>query len=58
MIVVKYHGTMDERDETKIRIRQDMSRNVLDVIVAPVTYFSKETSPDRKFLNGITYDYL
>jgi SWI/SNF-related matrix-associated actin-dependent regulator 1 of chromatin subfamily A len=58
MNVVKYHGTMDEREDTKNRIRQELNKNVLDVIVAPVTYFSKETSPDRKFLNSMTYDYL
>jgi SWI/SNF-related matrix-associated actin-dependent regulator 1 of chromatin subfamily A len=30
----------------------------LDVILAPVTYFQKEKSDDRKFLNKFQYDYL
>jgi len=30
----------------------------LDVILAPVTYFQKEKSDDRKFLNRFKFDYL
>lgn len=34
------------------------SDDTLDVILAPVTYFQKEKSDDRKFLNKFQFDYL
>ncbi|KAL3926939.1 MAG: hypothetical protein SGBAC_013278 [Bacillariaceae sp.] len=34
------------------------SQHQLDVILAPVTYFQKEKSEDRKFLNKFNFDYL
>ena len=63
MNVVKYHGSMLEREELKNTLRQYLpqtrSKNPpLDVILAPVTYFQKEKSDDRKFLNKFRFDYL
>lgn len=36
----------------------DNSQHQLDVILAPVTYFQKEKSEDRRFLNKFNFDYL
>lgn len=62
--VVKFYGTMAEREEIKNHLRQYLSvrgRNgdeTLDVILVPITYFSKEKSDDRSFLKKFRYDYL
>ena len=67
MNVIKYHGTQQEREVMKEDLREHlpkyhnkhvMKRTQLDVIVAPVSYFQKENSPDRKFLSSFKYDYL
>ena len=67
MHVVKYHGSQQEREALKEDLREHlpkyhnkyvMKRTKLDVIVAPVSYFQRENSPDRKFLNSFKYDYL
>jgi SNF2 family DNA or RNA helicase len=67
MSVVKYHGSQQEREGTKELLREHlpkysneyvMKQTTLDVIVAPVSYFQKENSPDRKFLSNFKYDYL
>lgn len=65
--VVKYHGSLKEREVMKEDLREHlpkyrsehtMPRTQLDVIVASVSYFQKENSPDRKFLSNFNYDYL
>ena len=69
MKVIKYHGSLQEREAMKEDLREHLpkyrNRNVmfkprtqLDVIVTSVSYFSKENSPDRKFLSNFKYDYL
>jgi SNF2 family DNA or RNA helicase len=67
MKVFKYHGSQKEREELKENLREHLPKNYnhkmrpqkqLDVIVAPVSYFQKENSPDRKFLSSFKYDYL
>ncbi|OEU16596.1 SNF2_N-domain-containing protein [Fragilariopsis cylindrus CCMP1102] len=67
MSVFKYHGSQKEREELKENLREHLPKNYnhkmspqnqLDVIVAPVSYFQKENSPDRKFLSSFKYDYL
>lgn len=62
-ILFRYHGSQAEREEIQEELRQCLpqneSRNVPpDVILAPVTYFQKEKSDDRKFLNKFRFDYL
>eukprot|EP00934_Nitzschia_sp_Nitz4_P007849 Nitzschia sp. Nitz4//scaffold2_size372955//31330//34835//NITZ4_000361-RA/size372955-augustus-gene-0.353-mRNA-1//1//CDS//3329546590//7839//frame0 len=64
--VVKYHGSLAEREEIQDTLRDYLPRvvggkprkNSLDVILAPVTYFQKEKSDDRRFLNKFKFDYL
>mmetsp|Transcript_27842 Transcript_27842/g.31267 ORF Transcript_27842/g.31267 Transcript_27842/m.31267 type:complete len:1081 (-) Transcript_27842:1872-5114(-) len=65
MKVIKYHGSQQERENMKDNLRgylpnnrKARPQNELDVIVAPVSYFQKENSPDRKFLSSFKYDYL
>ena len=67
MRVMKYYGSMTEREAMKEDLREHLpkyqnkylfKRTHIDVIVAPVSYFSKENSPDRKFLSNFKYDYL
>jgi SWI/SNF-related matrix-associated actin-dependent regulator 1 of chromatin subfamily A len=64
--VVKFHGTMQERedlrDEITARLRaQDQiagRSQEIDVILAPVSYFQKEKATERQFLKRFEYDYL
>jgi SWI/SNF-related matrix-associated actin-dependent regulator 1 of chromatin subfamily A len=61
--VVKYHGSQAERAELKVHLKQFLPGNrsrgpQLDVILTPMTYFQKEKSTDRSFLNMFKYDYL
>ena len=62
--VVKYHGSMAEREEIQDYLRQFLSGKArrrgesLDVILAPLTYFQKEKSDDRSFLRKFKFDYL
>jgi SWI/SNF-related matrix-associated actin-dependent regulator 1 of chromatin subfamily A len=67
MNVLKFYGSQQEREELKERLREHhpnyrsktkKPEQQLDVILAPVTYFQKEVSSDRKFLSGFQYDYL
>lgn len=67
MKVMKYHGSQKEREVMKEDLKEHLPkyrnkyttrRTQLDVIVAPVSYFQKENSPDRKFLSSFKYDYL
>jgi SWI/SNF-related matrix-associated actin-dependent regulator 1 of chromatin subfamily A len=45
------------RNKKWSQARQEMGGR-LDVILAPVTYFQKEKSEDRKFLNKFNFEYL
>jgi hypothetical protein len=65
--VLKYYGSQEQREELNQRLRQyhpdrlasgSRPRNPIDVVVAPVTYFQNEKSPDRKLLSRIDYEYL
>ena len=64
--VVKYHGTLTERDDLQENLRPYLPAGgrrrqpdeELDVILAPITYFSKEKSDDRSFLKKFQYDFL
>ena len=62
--VLKYHGTMAEREEIKEYLRDFMNGKAerhgetLDVILAPLTYFQKEKSDDRSFLRKFKFNYL
>ena len=62
--VVKFHGTIAEREGIKEYLRQFLSGNArsgddtLDVILAPMTYFQKEKSDDRSFLRKFRYTYM
>ena len=62
--VVKFHGTMAEREQIKAYLRQFTSGRAgrggetVDVIIVPITYFQKEKSDDRSFLKKFRYDYL
>lgn len=64
MSVIKYHGTQDEREELKSTLRNYLPKRwkkgtpMIDVILAPITYFQKETSEDRDFLRKFNFDYL
>lgn len=61
LAVVKYHGTQKERRELQQTIRELLEREegALDIVLAPITYFQKETSEDRSFLrNVVKFDYL
>ncbi len=63
--VIKYHGSMAERQELQEKLRlyipgrkRMMGMDPLDVILAPITLFQKEKSDDRSFLRKFRYDYL
>ena len=64
LVVVKYHGSMEERgilrDQLKQfqRGRKKRAGAELDVVLAPITYFQKENSDDRSFLRKFSWDYL
>jgi len=58
----RYHGSQNEREEIKDELWEylpgNKSQGLLDVILAPVTYYQKEKSDDRRFLNKFRYDYM
>ena len=66
--VVRYHGTMAERQEQQQELRIHLPEGKfkrkasgikpLDVILAPITYFQKEKSDDRSFLRKFRFSYL
>ncbi|KAL3920576.1 MAG: hypothetical protein SGILL_003192 [Bacillariaceae sp.] len=65
--VLCYYGSQDEREELNHRLREYHPDRLaagkrpaqgMDVVVAPVTYFQNEKSPDRKLLSRIDYEYL
>mmetsp|Transcript_14588 Transcript_14588/g.35477 ORF Transcript_14588/g.35477 Transcript_14588/m.35477 type:complete len:1202 (+) Transcript_14588:225-3830(+) len=61
-----YHGSMEEREALRDRLEEHLPKyrkhnkpsRHLDCIVAPSTYFSKESSDDRKFLTRFRFNYL
>lgn len=59
----RYHGSQAEREQIQEELRQYLPTNnsktkTLDVILVPVTYYQKEKSDDRKFLNKFRFNYL
>jgi SNF2 family DNA or RNA helicase len=62
MQVVKYHGTMEERAELKHKLRAYLRKQKgapeVDVVLASISYFQKESSEDRHFLGKFKYDYM
>jgi len=64
MKVIKYHGSMAEReviqDELQKHLpgRRQYPDDCLDALLVPVTYYQKEKSDDRRFLNKFKFDYL
>jgi len=62
--VVKYHGTMAERDELQHELRQFLPGKKkqpgaeIDVVLVPITYFQKEKSDDRGFLRKFSWNYM
>jgi len=65
MKVVKYHGSMQEREE----LQQEMNakylskkgrkaKEQLDVVLTTFSYFSKEKSDDRSFLRKFNFNYM
>ena len=58
LTVVKYHSALQERRELQHTIRHLADTASLDIVLAPITYFSKEASDDRAFLRKIQFDYL
>lgn len=67
MHIIKYHGSMTERDELKEELRKHLpSRNgranpnvrPVDVVLTTFSYFSGEKSDDRSFLKKFQFDYL
>jgi SWI/SNF-related matrix-associated actin-dependent regulator of chromatin subfamily A containing DEAD/H box 1 len=61
-----YHGSMEEREQLRDRLEEHLPKyrkntkpsRPLDCIIAPSTYFSKESSDDRKFLCKFKFNYL
>jgi SWI/SNF-related matrix-associated actin-dependent regulator of chromatin subfamily A containing DEAD/H box 1 len=63
LLYFRFHGSQAEREDIKEHLRQYLGpknsrRGTLDVILSPVSYFQKEKSPDRSFLNKFEFDYL
>ena len=67
MNVMTFYGSQVERECIKSTLGSYLPKNrhldppvepELHVILAPVSYFSKENSPDRKFLTRFNYDYM
>jgi SWI/SNF-related matrix-associated actin-dependent regulator of chromatin subfamily A containing DEAD/H box 1 len=64
MKVIKYHGSMAEREMIQDELhnhlpgRRTYPKQCLDALIVPVTYYQKEKSDDRKFLNKFHFDYL
>ena len=58
--IIKFHGSVEERQNLKDILRQcrKKTRPMVDVILAPITYFQKESSEDRDFLRRFQFDYL
>jgi len=68
MHVVKYHGSMVERDALKEELRKYLPSSSggarpnayppLDVVLTTFSYFSSEKTDDRQFLRKFNCDYL
>jgi SWI/SNF-related matrix-associated actin-dependent regulator 1 of chromatin subfamily A len=69
MNVIKYHGSMNERQEIKNQLRAYLpktrgplkygsTQKRLDVVVTTYSYFSSEKSDDRSFLRKFEWDYV
>ena len=64
MKVIKYHGSMAEREVLQDELqdhfpgRRRYPQRRLDALLVPVTYYQKESSDDRRFLNKFRFDYL
>lgn len=69
MNVIKYHGSMSDRQEIKNQLRAYLPKargplkygsiqKRLDVVVTTYSYFSSEKSDDRSFLRKFEWDYV
>jgi len=67
MKVVKYHGSLAEREEIQEQLRASLpdaknrrflKTQPLDVVLTTFSYFSSEKSDDRSFLKKFHFDYL
>jgi len=69
MNVIKYHGSMAERQEIKSKLREYLPKkkgplrmgrfvNKLDVVLTTFSYFSSEKSDDRNFLRKFDWNYM
>ena len=63
MHVIRYHGSMAEREELREEMRryqsgQPNSGRPLDVVLTTFSYFSSEKTDDRSFLRKFKFDYL
>jgi len=65
MVVVKYHGSVDERAEIKDHLRMLVKKDkfgereaALDVVLTTFSYFSSEKSDDRSFLKKMKWNYV
>jgi SNF2 family DNA or RNA helicase len=69
MNVIKYHGSMSERQDIKNQLRAYLpktrgalkygtTQKRLDVVVTTYSYFSSEKSDDRSFLRKFEWDYV
>lgn len=66
MNIIKYHGTMVERENLKDAMRKYLpNRNggpvadpPLDVVLTTFSYFSSEKTDDRNFLRKFQFDYM
>lgn len=64
--VVKYHGSMQEREDLRDEMRTKYlpaksgrkAREKLDIVLTTFSYFSKEKSDDRSFLRRFHFDYM
>lgn len=64
--VVKYHGSMQEREDLRDEMRAKYlpsktgkkARAKLDIVLTTFSYFSKEKSEDRSFLRRFHFDYM
>jgi SNF2 family DNA or RNA helicase len=66
MNIIKYHGSMAEREDIKDTMRKYLPRKdggpvahpPLDVVLTTFSYFSSEKTDDRNFLRKFHFDYM
>jgi hypothetical protein len=66
MNIIKYHGSMAEREDIKDTMRKylwkrdggPVAHSPLDVVLTTFSYFSSEKTDDRKFLRKFHFDYM